>query len=404
MLVSAAWQANFTYLINPHPDDRMEYSGAREINGEEFVGLTMEPVGGVPMTVWFDPQTWYIRHVGMRMLGREMLTEFTDIQLVDGWLPVAMSSTMDTGFMKLELKTTFLELNPDVDPAMFSPPEVLAGDVTFPDASDSVTLPLLIDGGHVFVKAEVGGGKELSFLIDTGAESNFIHSRIAEELGIEGEGILEAVGYGGSAGISFIRVPSLKLGGVVIEDQTWASYDLSQLRRGIPHLDGILGYDFIANFVIDIDYSGSTVTLHKPGTWNPDEGSNRIPLGFFKKVPTTQGMLDGMQGTFMLDTGSSNFLDLTRSYAEAHSILGDSEERALTMRGMGGDTRITLRDMDMLRLGDLEFENPTVGILLGNTGGLASIEEIDGNIGSQLFMSYGRAVFDYGDRSLYLIP
>jgi len=402
MLVSAAWQSNFIYLLDPQPDDTIESVGTRTIGDRELVGLKMKPAGGFAMTLWFNPENWYIDYVGMRVLGREMLTEFYNVQLVDGWLPVAMDSRLDTGFMKLELKTTSIELNPPVDPTIFSPPDIIGEGVKWPEGEDSVTLPLNIDGSHIFVKALVGE-KELSFLIDTGAESNYLHKGIGEELGLEEEGVLEAVGYGGSAGIGFVKINDLSIGGIEIGDQTWASFDLSQLRRGMPDLDGILGYDFIANFVLEIDYDASEVTLYKPGAYSPVGGGEIIDLGFFKKIPTTVGRLDGVEGIFLLDTGSGNLMDLTRTYAAEHELMGDSDERALTMRGMGGDTRLMLKDMRLLEIGTLKYENPTVGVLLGEGGGLAAIEEVDGNIGSGLFSEYAKAVFDYGEKKLYLL-
>jgi hypothetical protein len=76
------------------------------------------------------------------------------------------------------------------------------------------------------------------------------------------EGSATAVGVGGRSEVSFGRLELLEIGAVQAADVDVAIITLSPVSRviGTP-LDGILGYNFLRNYRVTIDYATSRLYL-----------------------------------------------------------------------------------------------------------------------------------------------
>ncbi len=123
-------------------------------------------------------------------------------------------------------------------------------------------------GERVYVQATLPDGVPGLFLVDTGASVSVLSEETALRLGIpieRGYGYVE--GLGGRAPFDRAVIPSLTLGDVVVE-----GVDVAVGVRGVPEraglvpLDGILGTNVWAQFVMEVDYPRDRLGLHEPGS------------------------------------------------------------------------------------------------------------------------------------------
>jgi predicted aspartyl protease len=101
------------------------------------------------------------------------------------------------------------------------------------------------------------------FALDTGASSTVLSSDVAQMLGIESTGIPQMTGAGGAMQGARGVVRSLAVGNARLENLTVATADfltmLSQIVK--TKLDGIIGYNFLREFKVTIDYPNEMLRL-----------------------------------------------------------------------------------------------------------------------------------------------
>jgi predicted aspartyl protease len=101
------------------------------------------------------------------------------------------------------------------------------------------------------------------FAVDTGASSTVVSPEVAEILRIERERIPELTGAGGSMQAFTGIVRSLAVGNAEMKDLAVVIADfLAMLSQAIgTKLDGIIGYNFLKEFKVTIDYPSETLRL-----------------------------------------------------------------------------------------------------------------------------------------------
>ena len=115
----------------------------------------------------------------------------------------------------------------------------------------------------ILVDVYVNGRGPFQFAIDTGTSTTAITSELAKQLGIQTSPV--GAGTTGGSPVNFYAgsLQSFQLGGVKIEDMAVVVADfftVLSLAVGAK-LEGIIGYNFLRNYKVVIDYPGETLTL-----------------------------------------------------------------------------------------------------------------------------------------------
>jgi predicted aspartyl protease len=102
------------------------------------------------------------------------------------------------------------------------------------------------------------------FAIDTGTSTSAIRPDLAKELGLTTLEVPPIAGGGGQILASASVLNSFQLGGTKIDNLAVVVADFfTMLNAAIgAKLDGIVGYNFLHNFKVVIDYPGETLTLY----------------------------------------------------------------------------------------------------------------------------------------------
>src|SRR5262249_20731032 len=148
-----------------------------------------------------------------------------------------------------------IELAPDPPAAAFSRPADGPRDWRL-TGGDHATVPMELVKTLISVKAQVNGSPPLDFLVDTGAEVTVINARRLGRLGLTAVGNAAGGAGGGDVAVSYVPGVSFALPGVALDKQIVTAIPLDAIEPMFGHpIDGVLGYDFLSRFVVEVDYA-----------------------------------------------------------------------------------------------------------------------------------------------------
>lgn len=120
----------------------------------------------------------------------------------------------------------------------------------------------------ITVDTIVNGKGPFNFVVDTGASHTVISNQTAEKLGLNenSPGCCEsarrsAQGAGGPVAARTTTVESIRVGDVEVNNIGVALIDLMSLSKD---WDGIIGYTFMKDYRVIIDYSRQQMSFEKP--------------------------------------------------------------------------------------------------------------------------------------------
>lgn len=117
----------------------------------------------------------------------------------------------------------------------------------------SITIPATKIGRALVVRAKLNGVREVSLIVDTGAELTVLSHAVALDAGLLPSQTVATVTLntaGGSVRADVFRVGSVSLGEAEARDVTAAIHDLSDAPAGI---DGLLGLSFLDKYLVTLD-------------------------------------------------------------------------------------------------------------------------------------------------------
>ena len=115
----------------------------------------------------------------------------------------------------------------------------------------------------ILVDANANGRGPFQFAIDTGTSTTAITPELAKQLGVETSPAGAGTTGGAPVDFSAGSLQSFQLGGAKIDNMAVVVADFfTMLNAAIgAKLDGIVGYNFLRNYKVVIDYPGETLTL-----------------------------------------------------------------------------------------------------------------------------------------------
>ncbi len=199
------------------------------------------------------------------------------------------------------------------------------------------------DFPRIYVQATLPDGEKALFLIDTGADISVLSEDTAERLALSVDrswGMLS--GLSGNTPMHRAVLPTLSLGGVTVHDVEMAvGVPGVSEQVGFMPVDGLLGNNVWGHFLLEIDYPGSTLVLHAPGSLDLPRGASPMNFDgrhvFAPARVTTEGGETVDTLIAQLDTGASG---LTLCAATGLPFAGNHTEGLETLRGIGASERI----------------------------------------------------------------
>ena len=166
--------------------------------------------------------------------------------------------------------------------------------------------------GFVFEVSVNDSPRKLRFELDTGAAATYLDAKVARELGLQPSRQTVVHGSGREPfRVDQVAHVTLHVGTLVSPDHTINLTDLG----GLPdHLDGFLGADFIARYVITIDYDRNRLAIAAPDDFAYRGSGAVLPIELRNGQAWVQASVHVPGGTaetsqFLVDTGSGDAVD-----------------------------------------------------------------------------------------------
>ncbi len=191
----------------------------------------------------------------------------------------------------------------------------------------AASLDLREAQGQLLIPVTIDHGRDtLHFLFDSGCEVNVLSMAARRRLGLDSSG---------EAGISGWRnemtmVPrasarSLELGGTSLPYPSFYLQDLGGAGVDGLRVDGIIGYELLRRYVVELDYAGKKMILYRPGHVRYPPGGQRLALSLNYKTPLVQATLlsargDSLQGEWHVISGGRFGLLINDGYLRAHRL------------------------------------------------------------------------------------
>ncbi len=273
----------------------------------------------------------------------------------------------------------------------------------FTSGRSALNIPLEIDNNIILLKVSVNGSRPMRFIFDTGASHSVLQRQRGVELGLKPEEQVDGTATGGAIEGNLTSGVSLRVAGAEVANQ-----QIVLLTFPVPpgfEFDGVIGYDFIKEFVVEIDYLNKTMKLHDPRVYRyPGQGEiipmvvegGRIPFIktkiFFEKGPPVEASLE-------VDTGADRTVIFSSPFVAKQKLVDRMFETVEGGgRGAGGEQKIRVGQVKAVQVGKFLFSNLPVGLVLEADG-----KEGDGVIGGEIFRRF-KLIIDYSRERMILEP
>jgi hypothetical protein len=268
--------------------------------------------------------------------------------------------------------------------------------------ADTGSAPFVITDPLPVVHVTIGG-REATFLIDTGGPDIMVRRPLAEALGLP----ITAGGVGTFAGgrqaqVDRTVVPEIEIGGVRIRNVP-AGINPSADGLNFPgiKLDGVIGTGLLMHFLSTIDYCGGKLVL-APRNSSPAfekrvaaSGANVVPFWLVADhFMFARGKMNQAEGLFYIDTGlAGGGLVASKATLDAAGVTID-ESKTMTGQGGGGAVQF-VPFRASATLGNLTRDDLPGVYMPGGRDPLAALPFRSTGIISHSFFRQSRLTFDF---------
>ena len=289
---------------------------------------------------------------------------------------------------------TLLKIKPAADFA-----DLVPGPSDMRMTSDTAALPFTVEANHIVIPVSVNGHAPIGFIFDTGDESEGLNAARLSSLGVASYGATAISGGGQLTQSAYARDVTFGFAdGVALLNLHAATFDATGLERalGVP-VGGILGYDFISRFVVEIDYEKKLMILHNPEAWSYRGPGAIVPITFDDGIPYFEARLSiptksDLPAHMVADFGAAGSMTFTAPFVKANNLLELIGTNKTVTRYAGLEKEFFAQAnsrgfVPELRLGPIVEHNIPVN-LSANTSGAYGTGQFAGTIGETIYSRY----------------
>jgi hypothetical protein len=364
-------------------------------DGKSYV-LRYTPSESSPITWYIDAKTWLPVKSVRPGEDSEITTTYDDWQPVNGVLIPHRALVQETDKPEYRWTLQSLVYERNLPAATFAPPKPGPSDAHL--EPNAAPIPFTLESNHIVFKISVNGHLPIGFILDTGADQNVINETRMADFGLHTYAKTITTGGGGSAEYGYAAGTTFTLPGVELRNQHVAVLEQTGLERalGFP-LGGLLGYDFISRFVVEIDYQKLLITLHDPAHWSYRGSGAIVPLTFDVGIPFMDGAISvptkpNIPAYLVLDFGAAETMTLTSPFVKANDLVRLAQTNATVNRPAGLENQFFAQNnvrgrIDQLTIGTLTVSSIPVNMSVNSKGAYAS-STFSGTVGETIYRRY----------------
>jgi hypothetical protein len=391
------------------PPKMLSHAEVSQTEDKKSYSLRATPPGGVPITWFVDAASGLPSRSVRPGDDTEITTSYEDWRDLGGVTTPHRAMVAETDKPSYRWERLSLHEEAKFPRDTFASPAAGPPDAEL--APDAPPIAFNFENSHIIFPVELNGRPPMGFLLDTGADESVINEPRLADFGLKTYATTATTGGGGSAPYSYARGATFRVPGASLRDQHVAVIDQTGLERalGIP-LGGLLGFDFISRFVIEVDYPKKLITLRDPKTWTYTGPGVAVPVTFDDGIPFTSGTIvvagRSIPAYLVLDFGAAETMTLTSPFVKANDLLS-TVANATVNRPAGLEKEFFAQNnvrgrVDELSFGTLRIHGIPVNLSVNSKGAYAS-ENFSGTVGQGIFHRY-RMFLDYARNRVIFEP
>ncbi|OUL62535.1 retropepsin-like aspartic protease [Flavobacterium sp. AJR] len=277
--------------------------------------------------------------------------------------------------------------------------------------TNKISIPFKLINNLIFVPIKVNG-VELNFLLDSGVDDTVLFSLEdkkevnffnVEKIRLRGLGAEEAI-EGLKSTNNTLDINGLKSTNhllYIILDQ---DFNLSS-HIGIP-VNGIIGYQFFRNNLVEINYQKKKIIVFKSNEQNRikfEKKFKSIPITIEKSKPYlySTAVIDSVEtpAKLLIDIGNS---DAFWVFQNSRIKVPKKNFEDYLGKGFSGDIEGRRARVSSFSIGDFTFKNPIIAF--PDSSSIRNVRMVPdriGSVGGEILKRF-TLVFDYADKKIYL--
>ena len=348
---------------------------------------------------FFDTETLMLVHSRNRQPDMEVESYYDDFRTVDGIvLAFHTHSTFHPWEKTEEVWTESYAANAPVENRLFLPPPRHKG-FRIDEGAVKATVPFELIENLIYLQVDIGNDRR-TWVLDSGASMSVIDHDYAKSLQLTAEGSIKGYGFGQLFELSFVKIPEYRVGPVHFDGQKLFVSKGLAANSYEPAMVGILGYDFLSRFVVELDYDQRQVTFHDPESFHYQGTARPIDAPLKYRTFTLPVTVDGRHHSrWTIDLGSYHS-SIHYPFAEQQGLL-EKPGVDIVSQGMSSLSRERNILFDCLEVGDFRLDRPMIAIPLEKGVGATALGEVGGNLGNST-LSHFRLFLDYPKQQVIL--
>lgn len=278
----------------------------------------------------------------------------------------------------------------------FDTPKAGPSDATLDESK--AQFPFTMEANHIVLQASVNGSKPIGWILDTGADQNVINSARNADFGIKEYAKTTTHGGGNEADYGYAKDTSFEGAGWALHNQHVATIEQTGLERalGVP-FGGILGYDWISRYVVEIDYEKKLITLHDRNRWIYKGSGYIVPVTFESGIPhtvvhVTVPTKPDIFAYMVMDFGAAETATFTSPFVQQNNLRELAGTNSTVNRPAGMEKQFFAQNnsrgrIERLAIGPLVVTSIPVN-LSANTSGAYASTNFAGTIGESIDSRY----------------
>jgi len=394
--------ALYEHLAPDSPFFTLTYEGLTQLNDVQCQEVVLtNSLNSDEAHFYFDLKTHYMVRSEVRQPDITIISDYGDFRWVDGFLVSFYSHTRFVEWQKEEETwTSRYQIDVSPTPALFQPPAERR-DYHFPADQTRVTVPFLFMENLIHLPVTIHSHTGY-WVLDSGASMSVIDEDYARQQNLQLEGSIKGYGFGELFDLGFTTVPGFRVGDIEFDSQKWYVAKGLHEKSYEPEIFGILGYDFLSRFVVEIDYDKQLVTFHEPENFHYVGNGVVLDSPLKYRTFTLPVVLDGKYSSiWSLDLGSYHS-SIHYQFAEKNGLL-DRPGVETVSQGVSGISFEKTAAFGCLSIDRFQLANHLLSIPQEKGQGATALGEIGGNIGNSTLKHF-HIFLDYPRQQLILEP
>lgn len=399
--IDEAYFDNFAYLRSDFGGAQIRYVGKKRDGVTSYDVVVVTPPHGTPLNLWVDSNTHLIAKQTTKIGIVDVTTTYSDYRTVDGLTYPFVNTTETSMGNSVKTMLSGVRLNENIA-AHLTMPRTVPHDTSV--AGGATTVALQVINNHLYVQGKINGHGPYTFILDSGGDY-IVTPEVAKALRTKSAGGIQLSGVGNATeGAAFTRVDAISVGAATVRNQYMLVLPIGPgfgVAEGL-HIDGMIGYQWLARFLTTIDYAGGKITFAMPGTQTPLRGPGTIAFYLDNSIPRIPITIEGVTTDGEVDTGSRAALTIGAPFAAAHPKIAALTKTAPGVDGfgVGGPSFARLGRVPTLQIGPFTLRSAIAAFGVQQKGAFADPFN-PANLGGGIWKHF-TVSFDYAHQVMML--